>query len=381
MVFDHEPQEEDESSIFNGTGNTPYATPRVKALNAQKHGAIGLLIAPEPNRKHPSNQERRARIGGDLKRKIPLPEMVLESDQLQIPIVVLSDNAAKEIAGSLQLAQLQKKIDSDLQPQSQQIVDTAVVLQEKVKSRRIASTSNVVGLLEGSDHRLKKETIIISAHHDHDGQDGGQVWHGADDNASGTAGVISLARAMSVNAASELKPKRSVLFSVFAGEERGLLGSYYMAAHPVRPMATTRAMINFDMIGRDEKNSKQTDGLIKIPLNTNNRLNLIGARFSPQYDKMVRLQNEYVGLTLDDRFDSENALNTFFRSDQFPFVLKAVPAFWWFTGFHPDYHHVTDTSEKINYNKLQKILRLAYLTAYDFANTEYPPVFVPYPKG
>ncbi len=383
IVFEHEPQETNPTSIFNGTGNTPYATGRVKALNAQQHGALAVLIAPEPNRKHPSNQERRQRIGGSDKRKDPLPDMALENDELQIPVYVISDKAAKLIAGKLSLKDLQNKIDADLMPQSQVIPDTTITVEEKVLSRRVAATSNVVGLLEGADPQLSAETIIISAHHDHDGMSGKEIWHGADDNASGTAGVVAAARAMAANSAvaTGLKPKRSILFSVFAAEERGLLGSYYMAAHPLRPLATTRAMINFDMIGRDEKRSPQTDGLITIPGDTNNRLNLIGAHFSPDYDKIVRRENEYVGLTLDDRFDYENALNTFFRSDQFPFILNDIPAFWWFTGFHPDYHHVTDTADKIDYPKMQKIVRLAYLSAYQFANTATPPVFVAHPKG
>lgn len=380
MVFEHEPQETDPKSIFNGTGNTPYATNRVKALNAQKHGAIALLIASEPNRKHPSNQERFLRIGGSANRKNPLPDMVLENDERQIPIVVLSDKAANRIAGKLNLKKLQQQIDADLKPQSQFISKAQIAIQERVKSRRIAATSNVVGLLPGNDPALKDETIIISAHHDHDGKYGKQIWHGADDNASGTAGVVNVARAMSANAAKDMKPKRSILFVVFAAEERGLLGSYYMAAHPLRPLAATRAMINFDMIGRDEKPTKQTDGLIAIPKHTNNRLNLIGAHYSPDYDKVVKQENKYIGLTLDDRFDNENALNTFFRSDQFPFILHQVPAFWWFTGFHPDYHHTTDTADKIDYQKMQKILRLAYLSAYTFANTNTPPQFVEFPR-
>jgi len=228
---------------------------------------------------------------------------------------------------------------------------------------------------------LKAETIIISAHHDHDGHSGRTIWHGADDNASGTAGVVEVARAMAANnlAADGLKLNRSVLFVVFAAEERGLLGAFYMAAHPLRALDTTRAMINFDMIGRNEKKSTQTTGLIDIPASTSNRLNLIGSHYSPDYHAVVLQQNKLVGLELDDRFDNEHALNVFFRSDQFPFVLKNIPAFWWFTGFHPDYHHESDTADRINYAKLQKILRLAYLSAYVFANENTVPAFITNP--
>ena len=112
-------------------------------------------------------------------------------------------------------------------------------------------------------------------------------------------------------------------------------------------------MINFDMIGRNETPSDQTTGLIEIPADTSNRLNLIGALYSPDYNHTVAAENKHVGLTLDYRFDHESALNVFFRSDQFPFVLHNIPAFWWFTGFHPDYHQTTDTVDRINFEKMQ----------------------------
>lgn len=382
LVFEHEPQERDARSIFNGTSNTIYASNRVKILNAQRHGAIGILIAAEPNRQHPSNYERFMRIGGSVKRNPPLPSMVLENDAVNIPVVVLNDKAAQAIAGKISLRKLQSDIDADLKTHSQNIPGATLVIQERVTSRKIAQTSNVVGLLQGSDKSLQAETILISAHHDHDGKNRKEIWHGADDNASGTTGVVELAKAMSANsnATNGLKPKRSILFAVFAAEERGLLGSYYMAANPLRPLESTRAVLNFDMIGRDEKQSLQTKGIITIPKQTNNRLNLTGAHYSPDYDKVVRQENDYVGLTLDDRFENENALNTFFRSDHFPFVLHNIPSFWWFTGFHPDYHHTSDTAEKIDYAKMQKILRLAYLTTYQLATMDGYPGFIANPS-
>jgi Zn-dependent M28 family amino/carboxypeptidase len=154
-----------------------------------------------------------------------------------------------------------------------------------------------------------------------------------------------------------------------------------MAAHPLRPLDTTRAMINFDMIGRDEAASEQTNGILAIPSSTGNRLNLIGGAYSPDFKRTVMQANRAVGLDLDDRFDHESALNTFFRSDQFPFVLHDIPAFWFFTGFHPDYHHTTDTADKINYPKMLKILQLSYLSASAFANQAGYPRFIADPPG
>jgi Zn-dependent M28 family amino/carboxypeptidase len=413
LVFDHEPQEDDPRSIFNGTGNTRYATTRVKLLNAQAHGAVAMVVVAEPNRKHLTNAERAARIGGSITRTVPLPLQAIANDEVHIPAALVLDKVAASLLATTGTtgSALQSAIDANLAPQSRELPDTTLTLHYRNTTERSGTTSNVAGLLEGSDPSLGAETILISAHHDHDGAapcspdpdsagstaaaQGGidengkptppapgclQVWHGADDNGSGTVGVVELAKAFAANG---VRPRRSILFVVFASEERGLLGSYWMAAHPVRPLATTRAMINFDMIGRDEKASPQTDGLIQIPADTTHRLNLIGALYSPDYDRVVHEEDKRVGLVLDDRFDHESALNVFFRSDQFPFVLHDVPAFWWFTGFHPDYHHITDTAEKIDYAKMRDILELAYLSAWRFADDATPPAFVanPMPSG
>jgi Zn-dependent M28 family amino/carboxypeptidase len=383
LLFDHEPQETDSNSIFNGTGNTRYATTRVKVLNAQAHGAVGVLIVGEPNRKHPSNQERAARIGGSVARAVPLPAQSIADDELHTPAAIVSDAIAAELlagAGATP-SELQSNIDRDLTPQSRALADAQVTMHFRNSATSEANSYNVAGLLEGSDPSLAAETVMITAHHDHDGMSGAEIWHGADDNGSGTVGVVALAHAFGENAGATggRKPKRSILFVVFASEERGLLGAFYMAAHPLRALATTRAMINFDMIGRNETESDQTKGLIEIPADTTNRLNLIGALYSPDYNRTVVAQNKFVGLDLDDRFDHEAALNVFFRSDQFPFVLRNIPAFWWFTGFHPDYHHTTDTAEKINYVKMAKILRLAYLSGYSFADESTPPKFIESP--
>ena len=381
LVFDHEPQEDDPASRFNGAGNTRHATARVKALNAQAHGALAVIVLPEPNRKHLSNAERSRRIGGSITRTPPLPLQARADDELHIPVLTLTDPVTKAIfaAAGMDAGALQAAIDRDLAPHGAALATAPLHLHIENALRRRGISYNVVALLPGSDPLLKNETLILSGHHDHDGssQNGAQIWHGADDNASGTVGVVALARTF---AAMPVRPRRSILFSVFAAEERGLLGAYEMAAHPLRPLATTRAMINFDMIGRNEAPSPQTDGLIAIPADTTNRLNLIGAPYSPDFNAAIASANKDVGLVLDDRFDRDNVLNVFFRSDQFPFVLHDVPAFWFFTGFHPDYHHETDTADKINYAKMARILRLSGTTLWQLGNAATVPAFVPNPR-
>jgi len=380
LVFDHEPQETDPKSIFNGTGNTRYATVRVKALNAQAHGASALLIVAEPNRKHPSNQERQARIPGGAQRVARIPSESIVDDELHIPSMILSDLAATNILAPLGVspADLQAAIDKDLAPISRAVPSTEVTIHLQNSARHRGLSYNVAGLLEGSDPTLSAETIVISAHYDHDGAanldgtDNPRIWHGADDNGSGTVGVVELAQAFAKN---PKRPKRSILFIVFAAEERGLLGSYYYVQHPLRPLESTRAVINFDMIGRNEEASEQTKGLIEIAPDTSNELNLIGTNYTPDYRRTVETANQSVGLHLNYKWDQEASLNVFFRSDQFPFALRGIPAIWWFTGFHPDYHQTTDTADKINYSKMEKILKLAYLSAWTFADEMTPPAF------
>ena len=375
LVFDHEPQEADPDSIFNGIGNTTAANVRLKVLNAQRHGAVGVLVVGEPNRKHPSNLERLARIPGIMDRFIRRPSQALvDNNGITIPYFTVDDGVAAALlaASGKAPAELQASIDKSLKPASMPLRDAVVEMTVVNASVRRATSQNVIGVVEGSDPALKNETVVFGGHFDHEGVWEGKVYHGADDNGSGTVGVIELARAFARNPE---KPKRTLLFAVFAAEERGLLGSYHYAANPLRPLAGTRAVINFDMIGRNEAPSAQTEGLTRISADTSNELGLIGTINSPEYRATVEQANQRIGLALTYKWDEDAALNIFQRSDQFPFAIRDIPAVWWFTGFHPDYHQPSDTVEKINFEKMQKILRLAYLTGWSFAEAA-PPRYV-----
>ncbi|MBI3472491.1 MAG: M20/M25/M40 family metallo-hydrolase, partial [Candidatus Solibacter usitatus] len=322
-------------------------------------------------RKHPSNAERMARIPSSESRARRIPTQVLAGSPVRIPMLSVSEAVARDLLGATGKtpAELQKAIDQSLKPVSGELPGTVAGIRLVSAERRRGIGANVIGILEGSDPALKNETVIFSAHYDHDGAHDGNIFRGADDNGSGTVGVVELAR---VFGRSATRPKRTLLFAVFAAEERGLLGSYHYAAHPLRPLEGTRAVINFDMIGRNEAPSRQTDGLIEIAADTSNELNLIGTVNSPEYREAVESANRQVGLTLNYKWDRDAALNIFQRSDQFPFALHDIPAVWWFTGFHPDYHQTSDSVEKINFPKMQKILRLAYLAGWKFADGRPP---------
>lgn len=391
LIFNHEPQESDADSIFNGAANTRYNNNYTKVLNAQRHGAIAVLTMPDPN--HLGG--RGGAAGGAAGRGQPAgrggqgvgrgqqqlstrprinPEAIAEGGSA-IPVFSLGARVSEQLfaAAGKQAKEVQTAIDAKLAPMPFAIPGIRLSLHTSVADRRRANSYNVAGLIEGSDPALRAETIVFSAHHDHDGIGPLGILHGADDNGSGTVGVVALAHAFAAN---PTRPKRSLLFIVFAAEERGLLGAYYYVSHPLRSLKTTRAEINFDMIGRNE--SPVTPGATDpaISADTSNELGLIGTHYSPDYRAVVEQANKTVGLQLNYKWDFDATQQVLFRSDQYPFLIHDIPAVWWFTGFHPDYHQVTDTIEKINFEKMAKILKLAYLSGFAFADAPTPPRLV-----
>jgi hypothetical protein len=367
LIFNHEPQEFNDASIFNGRGNTRYTNATYKALNAARHGAVAVLTMPDPN--HPAEQRGRTVTASTAR----IPSEALVEGGSGIPTFTMSPAAAAALfeAAGKKPAEVQNAIDAKPAPQSFAIPGSRVALHVVLSQRRQANSANVVGLLEGSDPALKAETVIYSGHFDHNGVGPQGIFHGADDNGSGSVGVVALARAFALN---PVKPRRSILFVVFAAEERGLLGAYYYVAHPLRPLETTRAQINFDMIGRNEAADPRVQ--TEIDPDTTNELGLIGTHYSPDYRAVVERANELVGLKLTYKWDRDSYNQVLFRSDQYPFLQHDIPAIWWFTGFHPDYHQISDTVEKINFEKLVKILKLAFISGFEFADSTNVPKVV-----
>jgi Peptidase family M28 len=380
LIFNHEPQDTDSNSVFNGKGNTRYTNNASKVLNAQRHGAVAVLTMADPN--HPAGAGRGQQGGrGQLALQRPrIPTEALAEGGAAIPSFTLSAKLAADLfaAAGKQPADVQAAIDSKLTPMSFAIPNTRVELHPVVAERRRVNSYNVAGLLEGSDPALRSETIVFSGHYDHDGTGPQGIYRGADDNGSGTVGVVALAHAFAANSA---KPRRSLLFIVFAAEERGLLGSYYYVAHPLRPLESTRAEINFDMIGRNEAPVNPSVPQPDIAADTSNELGLIGTHYSPDYRAVVERANQNTRLKLNYKWDLDSTQQVLFRSDQYPFLLHDIPAVWWFTGFHPDYHQVTDTVEKINFEKMSRILKLAYLSGFEFADAARPPALEPRAKA
>jgi Zn-dependent M28 family amino/carboxypeptidase len=217
---------------------------------------------------------------------------------------------------------------------------------------------NVAGVLVGDD--LKQELVVLSAHYDHLGSVEGVVYPGADDNGSGTATVLSIAAVFDSLAQAGIKPRRSVLFVLFSGEEGGLIGSQYFINNSLISPAQFVADLNIDMVGRvDNAHRRKPNYCYIIGGNKNNNLREVVAQVNQQS----------VGLFLDPEHDNENDPNQYFyRSDQLNFVLAGVPALFFMDGEHPDYHQPTDTADRIEYGVLQKRATLIFQTAWFLAN-------------
>lgn len=374
LIFDHEPQETDPKSVFNGVGETRYGHIRTKMENAIRHGAVGMLVVSEPLRKHRGAFDPRPRTADGRSVRATAPRQVID-ETTSIPDFSISDAAAQKllsITGKTP-SELQAAIDGDLRPASQPLRNTEVTMSTAVAHAEHGRSANVVGLLEGSDPALKSETVILSAHYDHLGVHNGQVYRGANDNASGSVAVMELARMF---ARDRPRPKRSLLFIVFGSEEESLSGSFYYAEHPLRPLDTTRAVVNLDMIGRDEAHIPQSRGVVDIPADTSNELNLVGTFYSPDLQALILEANRHTGLELSTKFDRDHDLNVLYRCDHFPFLVHGVPAVWFFGGFHPGYHEPIDTVDRLDFPKLEKVVRLAYWTARSIADGKNTPKFI-----
>lgn len=223
---------------------------------------------------------------------------------------------------------------------------------------------NVVAMIPGSDPSLRNEYVVISAHMDHIGVtapvNGDSINNGADDDASGTAGLLEVAEAMAALPAAQ-RPRRTVVFLHVSGEEKGLLGSEWYSDHPTLPLAQIVANINVDMIARNA-----ADSVI-----------VIGKDYSTLGATANRLQREHpeLRLTLADDIWPEEQF--FFRSDHYNFAKKEVPSIFFFSGVHPDYHQPSDEVEKIDADKAARIARMVFYLAYDVANTPERPRWDP----
>lgn len=367
MVLAREPQSNDPESRFMGTLDTYHAFLWEKIEALRKAGAAGMLVVQGSGparefKQTPASSQRAA--GG--------PNIALAGEMWDIPVFTIQREAADQFLApsGKSVEALQQEIDRTLQPHSFDVPQSSACLTKSFTNLETHQGRNVVGMLEGSDPQLKAQTVLLSAHHDHMGASNGHVYYGADDNASGTAAVMRIAQAF---VESKVRPKRSILFLVYDGEERIFLGSYYYMTHPLVPLRDTVAELNLDMIGRDEN-----DANWPVPADRNvNMVNVLGTRYNPGLNDVIEKANRSQGLILDHKMDVVDPDSLWSRSDHFWMATLHIPQVEFQTGLHPDYHTDNDTWQRINYNKLTRIARLVFLSVQDVANSSERIKFVP----
>lgn len=329
----------------------------VKYWVAHNHGAAGILFAPDLSGK--SRKARSQSPWETVKPEVTHPRILPEEAQpvYRIPVLYLTAQSANMIlrSGDLTVRNAQRTIDSLDVPISRALPDTFQADLQVVTKHVFGQ--NIVGMIPGNDSTLEKEYVAITAHYDHLGiRADSVIYHGADDNASGTAGVVAIARGFMHN---ETRPRRSIIFALFDAEEAGLLGSHYFAGHQPVALDQFIADINLDMIGRNSPDS----------------VNVVGSDMvSRDLDSITRVAAWYVpNMTLDYRYDSINdPLKIYYRSDHYSFASHGIPAFTLFSGFHPDYHQPSDTMDKLRWPKMEKVVEVAYLTAWGVSNRPTP---------
>lgn len=226
----------------------------------------------------------------------------------------------------------------------------------------IKSSENVLAYIKGTEK--PDEIVVLSAHYDHVGIDyNGNVFNGADDDGSGTVSLLEIAQAFKKAKKDGHGPKRSILFLHVTGEEKGLYGSRFYTENPVFPLENTVTDLNIDMIGRVDK-AHQGEG-------KSNYIYLIGSdRLSTDLHNLSEEVNaKYTKLDLDYTYNAKNDPNRFyFRSDHYNFAKHDIPIIFYFNGVHEDYHKITDTPDKIDYDLLAKRAQLVFYTAWEVAN-------------
>ncbi len=348
LLLSGEPRERDPDSPFRRPEAYRYTEVRYKVLNAREHGARGVILVTNPLA-HGDEPEYLFAIRG-----------ITSSSQSGILAINALRRVVEDILANAgrPLRELQVAIDRDLRPQSFLVTGRSTGIEVRLIHEH-GQAWNVIGLLPGSDPAVRTQAVVVGAHYDHLGHGGetslapsrfGEVHPGADDNASGVAGVIGLARMFAEAGGA----RRTLVFVAFAGEEMGLLGSAEYVKSPPFPLERSVAMLNMDMIGRLR----------------GDRLYVFGVDTGKEFREALQAANRDVGLQFQFSGDGYGP------SDHTPFSGKDRPVLFFFTGPHEDYHRPSDTPDKINAPGLARVTRLIAGVLRRIADEDTPVTFV-----
>ena len=382
LVLNHEPGERDPESIFNGVVTSEYSRNLRKALYAQNAGATGILFVSDVHN-HPGESNfstLASRAWPDPPRRVPRYTLALWAERVHIPAMQISPAMADAMVSTTGRTLIELARAAEIQGGFEPIpVPSHLVRITASVERHVSDHRNVVAAIEGSDPALKDEWVILCAHFDHDGADGNRVFNGADDDGSGTVALLEIAEAYALTARAGERPRRSVLFAAWNSEERGLLGAWAYTENPPVSLAQTAAVLNMDMIGRNEEvrvgGGRRFRGLELQTAESNaNAINIMGYTYSADLKTAVEQANRGYELELEMDYDN-NPSNLLRRSDQWPFLQMGVPSLFFHTGLHPDYHTEFDVPERIEYEKLERIARLVHQLSWNLANSFTRPSF------
>ncbi|HCE02602.1 MAG TPA: hypothetical protein DEQ98_05120 [Acidobacteria bacterium] len=383
LILNHEPGEFDADSPFDGEIASEHSRPVRKVLAAQEAGATAVLIAPDlHNHAGRRGTTRPLRsVWPDRPRRPSGYQVAGWTKRVRIPVAQISGDLAEQIMDNagLKMRELATRAERPGGIEAVPLPGQRVELTTSVR-RRLQPNRNVVGLIEGADPDLRDEWVLVTAHYDHEGADGLRVFNGADDNASGVAGLIEIAEAYHEAGLAGIRPRRSILLAAWNSEEQGLLGAWSYTDDPVHPLERTVAVLNMDMIGRNEEvpagAGARFKGLTAQTAESNrNAVNILGYSHSSDLKRAAERANRVTGLRLRFRYD-DNASNLLRRSDHWPFLYRGVPALFIHTGLHPDYHTERDRPDTVNYEKMARVVQMVHQLSWNLAQSPDRPMYL-----
>ncbi len=312
-----------------------------KIMAAQKLGALGMIIIANNNPSYPSN------LSGRLSLKSSAASNF-------VSMTVSKSLGSRLLGGSKDFS------DQELADLPKGIFSTTIDWTAERANSEVPS-ADIMAVLPSKEKT--DEYMFITSHYDHEGIKNGVIYYGADDDGSGTTSVVAIAHAFAEASKKGFSPKRNIVFMNVSGEEKGLLGSQYYSEHPVYPLEKTSVDLNIDMVGRIDPTYKG-DSMNYVYVIGEDKLS---SDLLPITDKV----NKNYNMELDRRFNDPKDQNRFYyRSDHYNFAAKGVPVIFYFNGTHADYHRPTDTVEKINFDLMEKRVRLIFETAWEMATRE-----------
>ncbi|MCA5004505.1 M28 family peptidase [Sphingobacterium bovistauri] len=363
IINESEPVDAQGNSIITGTRTkSTWATSRFKRLQElTKLNPKLILAAGSQNEEMIKRMNNRGMMG-----RVALDKGNSNLDQrVSTPIVHIGNAITDQLLGSINTNLVKFKSVTSTTPIPAKIIKSSLNASMGVKNEKFTDP-NVIGYLEGTD--LKDEVIVVCGHWDHDGiLPDGTFFPGADDNGSGTVGVVEIAKAFSQAKKDGKGSRRSILFIGLAAEEKGLLGSEYYVENPIFPLTKTVACINIDMIGRIDDKHLNGD---------HNYIHVIGVnKLSTDLKPIVEKANSDIKMKLDYDYDHpEEPMRLYYRSDHYNFAKNGIPSLFFFSGLHPHYHTPEDTVDKIDFPMMVKREKLIFNVTWEIANRDKKPV-------